>query len=347
MERICSTLSHAGFAVTLVGRMRRSSLPLAKKGYIQKRLRCIFNKGFLFYAEYNTRLFFFLLYNKTDAVCAIDLDTILPVYYSSRVRGCARILDSHEYFTQQKEVLTRPFVYRIWHYIEKKYLPLFPNGYTVSNSIAAAFKKAYEINHIVVRNVPRFKELPVTNTRTGSPVIIYQGAVNEARGLESLIPSMKQVNAILEIYGDGNFMERAKELVRTNNLEDKVFMKGMLSPRLLEDITPGATIGVNLVEPSGLNQLYSLANKFFDFLMNEVPQVTMDFPEYRAVNQNFEVALLIPDITTRSVTGALQQLLENQDLYNRLKENCRVARKIYNWQEEEKILLSFYNNIFG
>jgi hypothetical protein len=98
MNRICSSLSAAGYSVVLVGRKLENSLPLQPKNFLQFRLRCIFNKGFPFYAEYNLRLFFFLLFRKMDAICAIDLDTILPVYLVSAIRGRKRIYDAHEFF---------------------------------------------------------------------------------------------------------------------------------------------------------------------------------------------------------------------------------------------------------
>jgi len=44
-------------------------------------------------------------------------------------------------------------------------------------------------------------------------IILYQGAVNEARGLEFLIPAMQHVNAQLHIYGDGNYFAQIQQLI--------------------------------------------------------------------------------------------------------------------------------------
>lgn len=72
MIRICTSLSTAGYDVTLVGRKLKSSLPLQQKPFKQKRITVPFEKGKLFYATYNTCLFFYLLFKKADLVCAID-----------------------------------------------------------------------------------------------------------------------------------------------------------------------------------------------------------------------------------------------------------------------------------
>ena len=348
MIRICNSMSAAGYDVTLVGRKRSGSVPLLNAAYKQKRLDCFFEKGKMFYAEFNTRLFFYLLFKKMDAICAIDLDTILPAYYISKIKAVKRVCDAHEYFSQQKEIITRAAIYKFWKGIEQNYLPKFPKGYTVGNYIAAEFEKVYAVHYEVIRNLPLLKdELPLPGSDKNRKIILYQGAVNEARGLEFLIPAMINIDAMLHIYGDGNFVKQTEELIRTNNLEDKVFMKGKVLPAQLDMITRQATIGVNLVENNGLNQYYSLANKFFDLIHSGIPQVTMDFPEYKEINDQFEVAVLIPDLRVETIEGAINKLLTDEALYKRLQQNCLEARKVLNWQQEEKKLIAFYKHILG
>jgi hypothetical protein len=58
MQRICTSLVNAGYDILLIGRKLENSVALRKEVFKQKRLYCLFNKGFLFYAEYNLRLFF-------------------------------------------------------------------------------------------------------------------------------------------------------------------------------------------------------------------------------------------------------------------------------------------------
>src|SRR5688572_29478174 len=193
MHRICGTLADAGYNVLLVGRKLKTSLPLSGENYKQERLNCWFNKGKLFYAEFNARLFFYLLFKRVDCICAIDLDTILPVYYISKIKGIKRVYDAHEYFSQLDEVVSRPNIYRFWHRLERKMIPKFKNGYTVCDSLAAEFKKNYDANYQVIRNMPL---LSTTNGEVKSQnIILYQGAVNKGRGLDKLALAMKNVNA--------------------------------------------------------------------------------------------------------------------------------------------------------
>ncbi|MBL7740146.1 MAG: glycosyltransferase [Chitinophagaceae bacterium] len=344
MQRICSSLAENGYMVTLVGRKLSSSLPLQQKRFQQKRLRCFFKKGKLFYAEYNLRLFFFLLFRKMDAVCAIDLDTILPCLYISKWKKIPRIYDAHELFTGLKEVATRPLIRKIWTWVEKKAAPQYKYGYTVSASIADEFNKRYGVKYATIRNMTKLREF--TEQPLPEKFLLYQGAVNEARAFEQLIPAMKQINCKLVICGDGNFMNQLKELIRQNGIENKVELKGMLSPDDLWTISQKATIGMGVAENTGINQYLALPNKFFDYIHAGLPQIAMNFPEYQQLNKQFEVAILLDDISPERIAGAVNNLLQNDVLYNRLRQNCFQARQVLNWQQEEKKLLDFYQSVF-
>ncbi len=345
MMRICDSLKDIGYEVELVGVRFASSHPLRTRSFHQKRIKLIFKKGFCFYAEYNIRLFFYLLFQKIDIVCCVDLDTMLPVYFISKFRKKKRIYDAHEYFSQLKEIVQRSRVYRVWHFLERTFVPKFKMGYTVSESIAEEFEKLYRVKYGVIRNIPMLEDLTILPKN--EKIILYQGSVNEARGFEYLIPAMKSVNAQLHIYGGGNFVEQTTELIKNNGVADKVFFKGKLVPSALKEITSRAYIGINLVENTGLNQYYSLANKFFDYIHHGLPQVTMNFPEYRKINEKFEVAILIEHLTVNQSAQAINELLNNETLYETLQQNCLKAREEYTWQKEEIKLYDFYKSLIG
>lgn len=345
MHRICTTMAENGYVVTLVGRRLQGSLPLTKQKFRQKRIRCFFNKGKRFYAEYNTRLFFFLLFKKMDAICAIDLDTILPCYYISKWKKIPRIYDAHELFTGLKEVETRPRIKKFWTGIERRIVPKYRFGYTVSQSIADEFRHRYGVTYSVIRNITRLREF---NTSLPSEkFLLYQGAVNEARAFEYLIPAMKHIDQKLVICGDGNFMGQLKQLIKKHGLEDKVELKGMLSPDDLWIVSQKAAIGMGVAENTGINQYLALPNKFFDYIHAGLPQIAMKFPEYVKLNQEFHVAVLIDDIEPERIADTVNNLLHNDVLYQGLRENCLKARQVLNWQQEEKKLLDFYQSVFN
>lgn len=346
MIRICGSLAKNGYSVSLIGRKNRNSLPLQPQPYQQKRLNVFFQKSIFFYIEYNTRLFFYLLFAQPKVFCCIDLDTMLPVYLAGRIRKKKLLYDAHEYFSQQKEIVSRPHIYKVWYWIEKNFVPRFKQGYTATASITEVFAQKYNVHYTTIRNLP-FASSSVINPMKREKIILYQGAINEARGFERLIPAMKKVNAVLHIYGDGNFVPQLKALISSHKVENKVKVFEKQLPQNLKAITEQAYIGVNLVEPIGLNQYYSLANKFFDYIQALLPQLTMDYPEYKKINTHYPVAVLIEDIAEDKIVNELNRLLMDVQLYNELQQNCIKARADLCWEKEEKILLSFYKPILG
>ena len=344
MQRICTSLSNNGYEVILIGRQQKKSIPLQQLSFTQKRLICLFNNNFLFYFEYNLRLFFFLLFIKADAFCAIDLDTILASYTVSFIRNKPRVYDAHELFTELKEVISRNLIHKFWLKVEQFCVPKFKNGYTVNHFIQAEFKRRYNVNYSIVRNLPLKKNLS-NQQKFVLPTIIYQGAVNEGRSFETLIPAMLQVNAQLLICGNGNFFNQTKQLIAKHHLKDKIELKGYLLPSELQSITQKCHIGITIFEAEGLNQYYSLANRFFDYMMAGLPQVCVDYPEYRLINDEHQFAYLITDVGKHTIATALNKLLDDTVLYQSIQENCLAAANVLNWQEEEKILLNFWKNI--
>jgi hypothetical protein len=62
MIRICTSLQNAGYDVTLIGRRKPTTKPLIAKPFRQVIIYQRINQGKLFYALYNLKMFFYLLF---------------------------------------------------------------------------------------------------------------------------------------------------------------------------------------------------------------------------------------------------------------------------------------------
>lgn len=343
MIRICTTLANAGYDVKLVGFKRKTSKPLIERPFRQKRIPIIAEQGKIMYVQYWICLFFYLLFSKVDILCAIDLDTIIPVYYASKLRGKKRVYDAHEIFTDLREVITRPSVHKMWTWIANHAIPKFPAGYTIGEAYAEEFKKRYGVSYGVVRNATILRPLEIPEKK--ERYILYQGAVNVGRCFEQLIPAMQYVNEQLIICGEGNFYKEAVALVKQYKVEDKVIFKGYVPPEQLRDYTLHAWIGITLFEETSLSNRLSMANRFFDYMHAAVPQLCIKYPEYEKVNAQYEVAYLIDNPTPEAIAEALNKMLKDEAYYKKLQHNCLAAREKYCWQQETVTLLKTYESL--
>ncbi|MEI7736063.1 MAG: hypothetical protein WCI49_11385, partial [Ferruginibacter sp.] len=136
VHKVSQTLHEMGYDVLLVGTKKLNSQPLQSRDYTTKRISLFFQKGFLFYAEWNIRLFFYLLFKKASLLLANDLDTLPPNYIAGRLKRSVVIYDTHEYFTETAELYNRGFVKTVWVSNENLFLPRIIYVYTVNKSIA-------------------------------------------------------------------------------------------------------------------------------------------------------------------------------------------------------------------
>lgn len=342
MHRICDALVEAGFNVTLIGRQLSSSQKLTIRKFQQIRLKCIWNNGFLFYFEYNLRLTLWMIFHKVDMINAVDLDTIVPAWFVSKIKNVKTIYDAHEWFPYCPEIVSRPSVHQFWLKMEKIFLPKMDAVYTVSQSIANEFSKLYHREIGLVRNMPIQRNAQKT---LQEKYILYQGALNMGRGLEELIDAMQEIDIELWIAGDGDIEQELKQKVSNLNLNHKVKFLGNIEPEKLWYFTENACIGVNLLQNLGLNYYYSLANKFFDYVQAEIPQISMNFPEYQQMNQKYEVAVLIEDLNKSEIVATILKLSHDKDYYNHLKSQCIQAKVDWNWDIEKKTLIDIYERL--
>ncbi len=358
MQRICGSLARAGYGVLLVGWQRKASPPLTPQLYAQHRLRGWFQHGKLFYLEYNLRLCWYLLRRRADVWACADLDAALPTWARARLGGQPFVYDAHELFTEVPEVVARPRVQRLWQWVENFVVPRARLCYTVGPALARLFGQRHPGSHFaVVRNVPINNEQITAGeeppgAKNPAPTLLYQGALNVGRGLAELLEAMPLVPARLVICGEGDLSAALRAQAARLGLlaSGQVEFRGYVLPADLRVLTAQATVGIMLLENTGLSYYYSLANKFFDYVQAGIPQLCIDFPEYRALNAQHEVAALVPDLAPATLATALGRLLPGGQpgaYYQRLADNCQRARQEWRWQQEEQVLVGLYDKLLA
>lgn len=351
VDKVCNFLTRNGFDVTLVGRRYGDSATLAPRAYKTHRLRLLFRKGGLFYAEYNIRLFFYLLFHHFDLFVANDLDTLLPNFLISKLKRKRLVYDSHEYFCGELSIADRPFVKRVWKSIERFCFPKLKDVITVSQSIVDQYEQEYGIRPHLVRNIPPKATPPVTETRVSlqlpedKTIIILQGnGINEGRGGEELVEAMPFVDekAVFLIVGSGTVIPQLKERVKDLQLEHRVRFVSRVTPEMLYNYTYLSDIGIALDRDLSMNLRFSLPNKLFEYIKAGTPVVVSNLIERARIVGQYRVGLIVEDFQAENIAEKINKLVNDKQLYNDLKANCKLAAEDLCWENEEKVLEEIY-----
>lgn len=353
VHKVCLFIQAQGYSVKLIGRKKSDSLPMEPRPYTTKRMNMYFEKGALFYAWFNFRLFWILLFSKADIFLANDLDTLLPNYLASKLRRKKLVYDSHEYFTEVPELTSRPKTQAIWERIERSIFPKLKQVYTVNASIAQKYTEKYNVPTSVVRNVsPLWKPTQLKSKEelglpTDCALMIMQGAgLNINRGVEEAISMMPYVpNACLILVGDGDVIPAMKKYVSENNLGDRVLFFGKRPYAELMNFTYHADLGLSFDQPTNDNYLFSLPNKVFDYLHTETPIICSNVVEVAKLVSQYNIGRVITDFSPKHLGETLSEILKNTVLLSEWKANCKAVALQENWEHESQTLAQFYPKV--
>lgn len=311
-------------------------------------MKLFFESGKIFYVEYAFRLFWFLMFRRFDLLNANDLDALLPNFLASRLKGKRMVYDSHEYFTEVPELTRRPKVQAIWLKLERWIFPKLKSAYTVNESIAEIYRKAYNVPVGVVRNIP----FQVKDTGFKLPqqkLLIYQGALNLGRGVDLMIGAMQHLpqEYKLRIVGGGNLEKELAEQAKKMDLTARVEFVGWVNLDDLagpEGLTAEAMLGLSLEEELGLNYRYALPNKLFDYVQARVPVLVADLPEMRRVIEDHGVGevLTVAERNPEALAQRILNICDSPATWETYRAACQLAAKELCWEQERSILLSYY-----
>lgn len=348
VARTCSVLFDLNYDTLLVGRVQKNSKPLEKRDYACKRMKLLFEQGPQFYVFFNMRLFFVLLFNKADVLLANDLDTLLPNYLVSRLKGIPLIYDSHEIFCEVPELQSNPSKKRIWEKLEGWIVPKLNKCITVNKSIANYFTDKYKVPFIFVRNIPNYTKITDLKSRADldlpieKKIVILQGAgINVQRGAEELVEAFQYLddNYLLLIIGSGDVIQQLKDNVIKFELQEKVKFIDKIPASELRHYTSNANLGVTIDKDTNMNYHFSLPNKVFDYMHSGIPILASKLPEIENLVNTYHIGVFIKNHEPKHIAQQISSFL-NSNEYLEYKSNTVIAAIENNWQTEKQKLIN-------
>jgi glycosyltransferase involved in cell wall biosynthesis len=346
IHKVSKYLLEKGFEVEVYGRILPDTFEISR-AYKIIRKQHWFNFNFLFYAEFNIRLFFYLFFNRYSHIMSNDLDTLPACYLGSKIQNSKLVYDSHEYFTETPELQGRDFVRKFWLLIEKIILPRIGKAITVSQPIADVYSKKYGVEMVVVRNLPEMNRdiiLEDVCFPTKNKVVLYQGVLNPGRGIKILIEALKYLDGVdLAIIGYGKVKEDLINFAKYQMMEDRVHFIGRVAYDKLPNYSKKASVGMVLEEPMGKSFEFSLPNKLFDFIHAGLPFVAAPLIEVSKIVNKYNVGVLVDNYTPKNIACKVNLLLEYNLLREEIISNQNRFKKELCWEKEVRKLDIFFN----
>ena len=351
--KVCNSLHTHGYDILLVGRKKKDSMPMDVRPYKTHRFNLWFEKGPLFYAQYNLYLFFYVLFHKADILLANDLDTLLPNYLVSKIKGLPLAYDNHEYFTGVPELIKRPRVQKIWKSIENWIFPKLTYIYTDNFAKRSLFVEEFKQPVEVVMNVPILQTtLPDPTYKLEGVenkfILIYQGTgINVERGTEELTLAMQYLDErfLLLFVGSGDVIDVLKALVKEHGLENRVRFIPKVPHHILKQYTMQAHLGLTVDKPISENYIYSFPNKVFDYVHAGVPVLASRLQEVERIMNLYGIGTFVESYDPMHIAERIQWVHDNPEVYAIWQENLKHAAQEINWEQQEKVLLSIYQRI--
>ncbi|WP_081011240.1 glycosyltransferase family 4 protein [Pseudomonas monteilii] len=288
---------------------------------------------------------------RANVIHAHDVNTLPTAWLAARLSRARLVYDAHEISTSREGYNK---LRNIVGSIESKLMPKTDANITTTDARAKYFARAYGISRpTVLQNRPRLTA-PFKSNRIREeleltapwPIIVYQGGLQQGRGLEKLIRTAPYVlQAYFVFIGSGRLTQHLDELSKGLNLQDRVHFIPTVALGDLPSYTSSADIGVQPIENTCLNHYTTDSNKLFEYLIAGLPVVATDFPEIRRIVLGHDVGLLVPPNDSESLAYALNSLIHNIQLRQSYAANARSAAKTLNWEEQESRLVSLYQQV--
>lgn len=292
-----------------------------------------------------------IAWHRAAVVHAHDVNTLPSAWLAARLSGAKLVYDAHEISTSREGYGS----YRTWvARVERALMPRTQGNLTTTEARAKFFARAYAIARpLVLQNRPRFRHsAPTQRIRLELgleqpwPIVVYQGGLQQGRGLERLLQVATTVaDAYFVLIGGGKLALGLMALRDELGLAGRVHFIPTVPLADLPSYTASADIGVQPLENTCLNHFTTDSNKLFEYVNAGLPVIASDFPEIRRIVKKHDLGLLVRAGDDTQLRTALQCLVESPTLRGKYAGNASEAARHLNWEQQETSLVNLYQGL--
>lgn len=265
-------------------------------------------------------------------------------------KGAAIVYDAHEYETEMNGLKGPKKA--IFKFLERKLIKNISGFITVSDSIAAEYKRLYGINEsTVLLNVPKINKDAIEGydlfrekfgIRTDQRIFLYQGVLMPGRGIEILLDTFSEFDSDRNVIV---FMGRGKleELIKSYREKGNVYFQEFMGPKEYLKYTSSADVGISFIEDISLSDRYCLPNKLFEYIFCGLPVICSNLPEMKKLVETDKVGVVALENTEKGFKNAVDEM--NKVDLQVFKEHLPATSDKYGWSKQEEKLLRLYSEL--
>ncbi|NOU16869.1 MAG: glycosyltransferase family 4 protein [Bacteroidales bacterium] len=226
------------------------------------------------------------------------------------------------------------------HYAAKRFSAIITSTPYIRNRFYAI-----NINTIDIKNYPSLTEFHETKRwNKKENEICYLGSITSVRGLYETVKAIELIECKLHLAGLFDDI-KYKETVTTLEGWKKVIYYGFVNREKTKEILRTTKIGLVVLHPI-TTFMDSLPIKMFEYMSAGLPVIASNFPLWKDIIEENNCGICVDPLNTNDISQAINYLLNNNDIAQKMGENGRkVVEEKYNWEKEEAILIDLYTRI--
>src|SRR5690625_586906 len=276
---------------------------------------------------------------RADVVVANDADTV-PLAFWLRPRGGVHV-DLHEYAPRQDEESWRwrTFVAPYYRWLCRTYVARAGSVTTVGQGLAREYRREFGIHAAVVENATPYREAepgPV-----GRPIrLVHSGNARRNRNLELMIEAVEAADAdvSLDLYlmpNDPAYLAQLRTRARDSL---RVRVHDPVPYAELVQTIAASDVGVFVLPPVNFNYLWTLPNKFFDFIQARLGIIVGPSPQMADLVRQHDLGAVTEDFTAASLREILERLSPEsvrrwKQAAHRLAPQVSAEKRLDGWRD--------------
>jgi hypothetical protein len=306
---------------------------------------------------------FFALRNlfrfRPDVVLAEGLVALIPGAVYSRLTSAVLVYDARElYLKDEYGQSTYASLHRL---VERILISSAAHVLTANEARAAIMKRHYRLSAepVAIHNIPAPKSsvpsLPEEFhylLERGAKNLIYQGRLGslQRRGLDRILAALTRCASPVRliVIADGLGAQALRFEVKRLALESRVRIHDLVAHDLLYSVLRHCHLGLVCYELRGPNNNYCAPNKLYEYAQCELPLLATPQATFAEVFAKYGVG--------RTFTLDAWQSCRIEDLARQIEvsllqppsaDKFRLFNRDFNWQNEERKLLTLIQDIKG